>query len=316
MLTHPVTGAAYRPANLLIGLSLALTGWQLMAGSIPLPAQWLIFTGLLFGAGIPHGALDHLVSRQTAQRLGKPFSWVRFIAGYVLLMAAYGLLWALFPSLSLAFFLVGSAWHFGETDIERVPASFLWTLTRLAAGVLVISFILLVHANEVTPILARITRYDTLTASIWQTAVSHTQLLLMGNMLLVSGLLGLSIRANPVAVDWLRLAQLVVILAVGACLPLLLSFGLYFGGWHALSSFQAIGGYLKPEGPARSTSQQIWLRAVPFTALSLAGLLLFFGWWHLSTRLWDPLPLLFIFLSVITLPHLFALHGMRTQLDR
>ncbi len=314
-LIRPLENVKPSPASLLVILGMLLIGWQASTGMIPLLGQWIVFTGLLVGAGIPHGALDHLVSRETAIRTGQPFSWGRFLTKYLASMIVYGLVWFVFPSLSLVVFLVVSAWHFGETDIERVPSVLSWTITRFAMGSFVIMFILLTHPAEVTPILERITNYNVPVLSVWQRALPHSSSVWQYWALATGGLFGLSLQFRPVSIDWFRLSQLVIILAIGYWLPLLLAFGLYFGGWHALSSFQTICGYLDRDTQHASTGRQIWLKSLPFTALALISLAVFAWWWQLSARHWDPLPLLFVFLSVITLPHLHVLHGMNSQLD-
>ncbi|MGF7216262.1 Brp/Blh family beta-carotene 15,15'-monooxygenase [Spirosoma lacussanchae] len=306
----------HRPASLLIAFGIILTGWQQLVGSIPDWAQWFVFGSLFIGAGIPHGALDHLISRQTALRTGHHFSWFRFLTRYLLLMAAYGLLWVFFPSFSLLLFLAGSAWHFGETDLENVPNTRLWTLTRFAMGGFVIGFILLTHATEVTPILERITYHHAMTLSVWNWAIHSAPQLWPFGVILTGGLFMLAHKQEPVLINWIRLSQMTIVLALGCWLPLLISFALYFGGWHALSSFQSIYIYLKHNQPNRLTASQLWIKSLPFTVLSLLGLAIFTGWWYSNAYQQDPLPVLFIFLSIITLPHLYALHGMNTLMNK
>jgi len=305
-----------RPASLLIAFGIILAGWQQLVGSIPDWAQWFVFGSLFIGAGIPHGALDHLISRQTALRTGHRFSWFRFLTRYLLLMAAYGLLWVFFPSFSLLLFLAGSAWHFGETDLENVPNTWLWTLTRFAMGGFVIVFILLTHTTEVTPVLERITYHHPTTLSVWNWAIHHTSKVGSFGVLITVGLFTMAYRQVPAWIKWGRLSQMAVVLFLGCWLPLLISFALYFGGWHALSSFQSICIYLKHNQPDRLTAAQLWLQSLPFTALALLGLAIFTSWWHSQVHQQDPLPVLFIFLSIITVPHLHALHGMNTLMNK
>ncbi len=311
-LTAPLQRLKATPAYLTIGLGAVLVVWQAVAGPLPERVQWLVFAGLLIVAGIPHGALDHLIDQETAARLGKSFSLAQFLVRYLLTMAVYGAAWFVAPALSLLLFLLGSAWHFGETDIERVPLTPAWSVTRCVAGGFVLAFILLTHATEVTPILDRITHADPATMSVWKRAVRYGSAVWLYWGLLTGYLFVRASRARPVAVDWHRLARLAAVLALGYWLPLLPAFGLYFGGWHALSSFQTIHGYLKSRS-APLTAGQVWLKSVPFTALALVSLAGFAWWWQQYARHWDPLPLIFIFLSLITLPHLNVMHGMNRR---
>lgn len=314
-LTSPLNRITTTPSYLTIALGLMLVGWQSLAGPLPEWVQWVVFAVLLFGAGIPHGALDHLIDQETAARQGKSFSIVWFLAKYLLTMAVYGLAWFAFPALSLAIFLLISAWHFGETDIERVPATPTWTITRFVAGSFVLAFILLTHQAEVTPILERITQNNEATMSVWRRGVRYASSVWLYWGLLTGYLFVRAYRQRPVAIDWFRLVRLAMVLALGYWLPLLLAFGLYFGGWHALSSFQTIYGYLKQNQQTTLTAGQIWLKSLPFTALALVSLAAFGWWWQHYAQQWDPLPLLFIFLSLITLPHLNVMHGMNSRVE-
>ncbi|GAA4395464.1 Brp/Blh family beta-carotene 15,15'-dioxygenase [Nibrella viscosa] len=312
-LTSSIHRLTATPTYLTIALGAGLVTWQAAAGTVPWLVQILVFGILLFGSGIPHGALDHLINQETALRSGHRFSLVRFLARYLLTMAVYALAWYLFPALSLLLFLVMSAFHFGEADIERVPATPAWTLTRLLAGSWVLAFILLTHVVQVTPVLQRITQDHALTLAIWALAVNQASAVLIGGGVLTSLAFAVAYAINPVAMDYPRLVRLALVLALGYGLPLLLAFGLYFGGWHALVSFQTIHGYLRQRRPDTLTAGQIWLKSLPFTALALVSLGLFVWWWQQYAHTWDPLPLLFVFLSLITLPHLGVMHGMHQQ---
>lgn len=309
-LTQPLHRITTTPTYLTIALGSALVGWQWAAGSLPAPVQWLVVAGLLVGTGIPHGALDHRIDRETATRQGRSFSLIGFLAKYLLTMVVYGLAWFVAPALSLLLFLLISAWHFGETDIERVPLTPAWTVTRFVAGGFVLAFILLTHAAEVTPILDRITHGDALTKTVWQQGLRYGPAVWLYWGLLTGYLFVRAYRLRPVGIDWFRLGRLAVVLGLGYPLPLLLAFSLYFGGWHALSSFQTIYRYLNHSQATTLTARQIWLKSVPFTALALVSLAGLAWWWQQYASQWDPLPLLFVFLSLITLPHLNVMHGM------
>jgi len=299
--------------DLTLALGIVLVGWQTVAGSLPTEVQMVVFVGLLAGAGVPHGALDHLIDKETATRQKKPFSMTWFLAKYLLIVSVYGLIWLWVPAFCLGLFLIGSAWHFGETDIERVPPTPVWMLTRFVAGGFVLAFILLTHSAEVTPILERITHQNPLAMAVWQWFSTNAGIILPAWAILTVGLFGLALWVCHVTVDGIRMVRLGALLVLCYYLPLLPAFGLYFGGWHALSSFCTIGTYLRQTGSSARVIWQVWLKSLPFTGFALLGLVLF-GWlcqqWAPG---WDPLPLVFVFLSLITLPHLSVMHGMNRR---
>ena len=72
----------------------------------------LIVFGLLL-IGIPHGAVDHLLKNDS-----KPL--VQFIAKYLLIIALNFTLWIYAPKMALILFLIYSAFHFGESELENL----------------------------------------------------------------------------------------------------------------------------------------------------------------------------------------------------
>jgi Brp/Blh family beta-carotene 15,15'-monooxygenase len=101
------------------------------------------------------------------------------------------------------------------------------------------------------------------------------------------------------------LINLVIILFLCSQLPLLISFALYFGGWHAIRSFEITFSFLKKQKEeSASDPLTMWKNALPMTFLAAFGFIFMaYIWTGLGIKT-DPIPALFIFLSIITLPHL------------
>jgi beta-carotene 15,15'-dioxygenase len=302
------------PTIIVITTATFLVIWQYLDGELPPLVQYLFFAALMLLSGIPHGAIDHLVEEQTAKLQRRPFTISVFLIKYVALILGYSLVWLLSPSVSLMFFLLISAWHFGETDIEHAPATLAWNITRLLAGGFVISFILLHHANETARILRRISRNSDQVMGVWSWIENpKTPFLITFGLLLLAAFV-CAYALKPILIRKSRYIPLIVILTLSVFLPLLPAFALYFGGWHAVQSFTNMQEFLSltPGGVATDKAPlwQVWSKTIAFNILAVVGLL---SAWIISSRFfqhWDPLPLLFIFLSVITLPHLVVVHGM------
>jgi beta-carotene 15,15'-dioxygenase len=302
------------PTLLTIAVGLGFVIYQQAAGPLPIAVQ-LIFCGfLLVFAGIPHGALDHLVEQERATRLGKRFSLLKFLAKYLLTMGVYAGAWLLAPVPCLLVFLLISAWHFGETDLETAPETPYGSLARLSAGGFVLAFILLTHADETTPILSRIVQADNLAMAVWAGAVSRLGAILRGWATLTLVLTMLAYGQRPALIDGWRLARLLVVVWLTYYLPLLPAFMLYFGGWHALSSFRSLRDYLpvNTKNPTEA-AWQVWQQSLPLTGVAFGFLgICAVGWYYTAPNL-DPIPILFILLSLITLPHIGVMHTMHTK---
>ena len=314
MLSAPLTRlysvVQQTPTYLTIMAGLLLVTYQHWIGPLPLTAQLGFCIGLLLVAGIPHGALDHLIEQEHSTRRNRPFSMLAFLAKYLLMIAAYGVGWLFFPVMSLILFLLISAWHFGETDLENTPDNTYWYLTRLMEGGFVLAFILLTHAAETSPILARIVQNDGYTMQIWHGAVSQDGELLRGWATLLIILVMLAFGQYPMRINGWRLGRLGLILLLSYSLPLLPAFMLYFGGWHALSSFGTIRAYLQRSTGTQGSIWKLWRKSMPLTIVAFGFLFVCTGIWNYYNTNIDPIPCLFILLSLITLPHIQVMHQL------
>ncbi len=305
---------AASPTLVSIALGAGLVLMQQWNGGLS-PLVQMTFFGLLLGlTGIPHGALDHLVEQETARKEQRPFHLFPFLGRYLLTMALYGALWLVFPSGSLLFFLLMSAWHFGETDLEKAPPTWPWNLARFTLGALVLLGILLLHRAETAPLVARISGGNAAVQATWDFLAAQATATLATLALAFATLLAVAYRQHPIAINGGRAARWACILLLTVWLPLLPAFALYFGGWHALNTFGAIGQYLSdgppPVRPSVGYGLKIWAKTALFTGIALLFLGLGVWYWF---RFWphlDPLPVVFVFLSLITLPHLNVMRKM------
>ena len=298
------------PTWLTVLLGLILLIWQFFQGSLPQNIQVIFFASLILLTGIPHGALDHLIQEATDKKLNKKYYFSGFIIKYVLIMALYALAWFWFSSLSLLTFLIISAWHFGETDLEKVPKNALiWSFTRLVYGFYILAFILLTHIDEVRPIVNKMVENQANMIIFWNFINLNVKQILY--------LLGLSFTTIFIVAqseylikfDKIRILRLSLILVLSAWLPLLPAFALYFGGWHALCAFDNIHDYLRKDHPDL-TFKLVYLKSLPFTFVAIIFLCGFILYSNLYIHHFDPFPILFIFISLITLPHLLIAHQM------
>ena len=185
-------------------------------------------------------------------------------------------------------FLVYSAFHFGQSDIEvhwsdRTPAvkqraAWLW-------GTVVLAAILLPHGSEVTAIIGRM-------GIEVQAGV---------NPLIASVTLGATAAMLRRMLPWA--SRLLALFAIGCWLPVWLTFGLYFVGVHSLQGWNQIQSHLA------LSSAQLFRLALPYNLaswLGMAGLLaLGFG----ETLHPDGLfAAFFVLIAGISLPHIWVMH--------
>jgi Brp/Blh family beta-carotene 15,15'-monooxygenase len=289
--------------NALIGL--LFLGWQMIAGEIPMGWQIGYFIIMIGATGIPHGALDHIVARTSAEKAQKTFDIPGFLLKYVTAIAVYSFFWMQFPGISLVLFLLISAWHFGETDLSAAANTMPWKFSRLLWGTFVLLMILLTHQTQTAQLVMRITNQSETAKSLLNFFATNGYYIIALILALCIGSIYVANRKHPWKINFFHLINLSIIMALCAALPLLPAFALYFGGWHAIRSFEIIFNFLHAErNEAAKTPISMWTNALPMTFLAAIGFVFMAFIWKGTGLQTDPLPFVFIFLSVITLPHL------------
>ena len=247
----------------------------------------LLLLGMAF-PGIPHGALDHCLSPAGQLQGG---ALLRFVVGYLAIMGLILLVWLLSPPLALLAFLLYSAWHFGETDLQH------WGAFRPGRawlhGAAALGFILAAHPGEFEAYLHALGLGPQLALPpLAMTGIAGASLL---------GLLGTGLFIPAAArASWL---QTMLILLAGAFLPLLLAFGLYFIGVHSLRGWRHLQAGLRVSHAA------LLRQALPFSlgAFALFALLVAFS--YLAELPFEGvIPGLFVFLAAISAPHIWFMH--------
>jgi len=200
------------------------TSW-LPASTAPVA---LVVAGVGFAAGVPHGAVDHLMaSRLTG---GRPI--VLVAAAYAgLAAAAWGLMtWA--GPVALMSVVALSALHFGLGELEVTRELTGWRPRAIPAAAIVVAGC----GALLLPLARSGDQIKTVAA-----AVSPEVAVLIGAAWVQVGLVAAWVLAAVVAVtSALRAGHRTVALDValigllGALAPPLVAFALWFGGWHAL----------------------------------------------------------------------------------
>ena len=233
----------------------------------------IILIGMI-AIGIPHGALDHKVFRQ-------PIYSIPFITSYIGLMLLVGLGWFLSPVLSLFFFLIGSAWHFGETEFNEFGIQN--RITQLMYGTIILSCMILPHAQESIEILSYLNiAIPNLSMDIIQTIYST----------LILGGFSLSLYHKSI-----RMGLSMILLMMLGKLPLLYGFFLFFIFRHSASAWSHLRNRL------HVSSTNLFIESLPFSI----GAWVLLSIWLYTWPLEQIASWFFVFLSCVTIPHIFCM---------
>jgi Brp/Blh family beta-carotene 15,15'-monooxygenase len=234
--------------------------------------------GLLI-IGIPHGALDHLteiLSKKNTINL-------KFIFYYLLMMVPILLIWFWIPTLGLVFFLIYSAWHFGQTEINN------WKIDSNAIaifwGTALFSSLFLIHFEEFSKIL--------LIMNIKVPMVNFNYVLI-GNLLLIFPFL--------TAIYYQKLEWLIIVafFLLSNKESLLLTFGLYFIFQHSRI------GWMHLKNKLKHTHLKMFKNALPFNVGAIFLYLIAIYYLNLNPE--KSIAYFFVFLSAISFPHVICMH--------
>lgn len=242
--------------------------------------------------GMPHGGLDHRVGRVLLRpALGRRWT-VAFAIGYSAVMGLVAVGWWLAPLLTVAGFVALSAFHFGTA--EGQPGSPGGLARSALLGGMVVWVPALVQPAEFTRLLTWV-----VPGSQWPEHILFDPAVRTVLAALLPGAVAAAFATSP----WCGV-RVVVFAAVFAAAPPLVSFTLYFCGWHSGVEVYRLARQANP--------RSVWwgLARVVREAAPLAGLavvLIAAGGWAGAADL--PLThglvqTVFIGLSVVAVPHM------------
>lgn len=246
----------------------------------------LLITGLFF-LGIPHGALDNYL---TVSPLNTLYKKSIFYISYLTIMAAVMGLWMVSPEAGLAFFLLISIWHFGETD--NMYFGIQQPVLHWLTGFCMLTYLLLSHPAETS------TYFSLLGIDPSIIPVSYAKLLSLLCFLILAALFWRMAKAERI--KWV---MYLFVLWLTSKVPLIPGFGLYFIGIHSWSGWMSIRNGLQ------FSHGEMMRKAAPYTILAILFILGFIWFQPLQTyELSQVTAWFFIALSCISTPHILLMH--------
>lgn len=289
-----------RQILILIGFAMAL-----MQAYFPLSTnnQLVVLFITLFVLGMPHGALDFYIDQKINNTNRSNHKYI-FLVKYIMNMATYALVWYFFPTVAIVIFIGLTAYHFGEIDwlgksytgIHKLIYSLLglsWILFLLSKNIYsAIDVFVLLGQSKMQAV-----AYIEIAKIIYP--ISQATLVILHIILFFSNRYFFSDSKQ----FFFAVMQIGCLTILNIILPLWLCFSFYFGLWHSILSFDKIRQEFGMQNNC-SGWKELLSKALPFALAAWTGIVLFIYFTLETWTIKEVLPLLFIGIAVLALPHL------------
>jgi len=293
--------------RLAVGTSIVLIGIALTLPDFLNQLTLPILLLSVFIIGIPHGAIDHIMATELYGLKSSLKDHLLFYASYLLIMLIIAVLWIFAPIAGMILFLLISIYHFGQADMEDFMDSsapnYLWYILR---GVLIIGLIVFSDSSTTYPIISEAMRIDLVAFEEFMPDASLSVLVLLSLYAAFTlwGILQNHFKQNlRFVADSALLAGLILVTGP------LIGFAIYFALWHSIGHVNEMKEFFESKRKSLSF-MEFYKKATPFTLVSLLGLLMLYGINQFLQLEGEFITLMFILISVLTLPHLFIADKM------
>lgn len=275
-------------------------------------APWIVVLSV-FLVGIPHGAIDHVVSSELFGT-GQSFKGhLQFYGSYLIIMLLLGLIWIFIPIAGMIIFLVISIYHFGQADMEdflnsKIKRPF-WYIVR---GLFLIGLIVFSSPDVTYPIISSAMKisYD-----LFYSIMPNNVLALLFILFLYISFVLISVIKKEILNLHIFILESVVLTMLFLISGPLIGFALYFSIWHSSGHIVELQQFFESKKRQLSVLQ-FYKLATPFTVVSVVGLLFLLYIQSIFQVEEQFLTLMFILISVLTLPHMLIVDRMYSERNR
>jgi hypothetical protein len=262
--------------------------------------KMLIFSLILLG--VPHGALDLYIEKKNMSDEFSKSDKVLF--KYLLNIIVYALLWYISPIAALLIFILITAFHFGEIDWMGKTDHRVHQLVYFLLGLCWIVYFLSINVEAALQIFLYLGA-STISEEQWLQFANQVAPIALSFIGVIYCILFVkrSFFYHENSHYFISLLQLLLLLTICHYCPLWIGFGFYFGLWHSILSFDKIRLGFNMPATAKSWIELIG-KAMPFSIMAWVGMLFVMFMFYSSKNSTSLVTLLFITLSVLTLPHL------------
>ena len=257
----------------------------------------LVCSAAILTFGVAHGAADHLIYQNGT------FPTNLFIRNYLVAIIAFAGSWYFLPGIALIFFLLISAFHFGESQFVDLgnDRSFLFKGLHLIWGIFLINALIGLNYQEIVGSISA-----DLLSQLWvfEFLADFFEIIFIISLGITLGIFIILIKSGDLSFHRLvfELYVLLLLVLTFKVFSLLLGFTIYFISLHSIRVMMHVFNELEVETASNQTVSFI-KKLTPLTIASNLGLMgIYFILQYFEIE-FSLVYVLLILVSAITLPH-------------
>jgi len=261
---------------------------------------------VMLTVGIPHGAVDHIISAKLYNLSNSLKDQITFYIPYLALMLLMGIIWYLSPKVGFLIFIGCTVYHFGQADLIYLALpSTLKNILYLSRGFMIMGLLIFIHPSTTFPIMETIAGFTLSESTFWSNYP-----LLIGAIMAIQHLVFVGVavffyRSKASIEPWYILGDSLLITALFTFTEPITAFAIYFACWHSIGHIKELISFFQTEDTDWSLItfyKHSWL----FTLISFLGLALLYWINQAFGSDLQMLAMLLILISVLTLPHMLV----------
>ena len=264
---------------------------------------YFVCYGLILTFGIIHGANDILILLKGKKQTNKLV--LKSTLKYLFIVLLISILFFLFSDISLLFFVLFSAYHFGEqqwTIFGRNESKSI-TIFYFFYGLLVFTMLFLFNKTDVSTIVFEITEIY-ISENLYLKGFIFSMILTLGFTILNFNILKKQLLH--------QLALFVVMLLVFFTYELLPAFAIYFVFFHSIPSILEQSEYLFDNSKSKENFKKFMLKGSIYWLVAMVFLVAMYLIFKNNVDF--SLAIFFSFLAAITFPHVLVIYKMKSDI--
>lgn len=211
-------------------------------------SKYYIFATVMLLVGIPHGAVDHIISGKIYNLSNQISDQLKFYLPYLALILLMGIIWYLSPITGFILFLLCTVYHFGQADFIHLNMSTaLKNGLYISRGLMIMGLAIFVSPSVSFPIIESIMNIEITAGSIINQYSLEIAVAAMAQHFLLLTITSFSCRKKMNTNNWYLLGDTILVCTLFWFAEPIIAFAIYFGFWHSLGHVKELKDFISQQ---------------------------------------------------------------------